>query len=65
MSKLRDFEFRGHPNVYINREIQEVPVFNLRKFMLGLTKRKIATMAVANYACFETSSEMNEGANFQ
>ena len=26
MSKFRDFEFRGDPNVYINREIQEVPV---------------------------------------
>ena len=23
---FRDFEFRGDPNVYINREIQEVPV---------------------------------------
>ena len=26
MSKFRDFEFRGDPDVYINREIQEVPV---------------------------------------
>ena len=29
MKNFRDFEFRGDPNVYINREIQEVPVFAL------------------------------------
>ena len=25
---FRGFEFRGVPNVYINREIQEVPVYS-------------------------------------
>ena len=37
MSKFRDFEFRGDHNVYINREIQEVPVvnFTIRKNFRG------------------------------
>ena len=41
---FRDFEFRGDPNVYINREIQEVPVClscvceNLKKKNLALPK---------------------------
>ena len=36
---FRDFEFRGDPNVYINREIQEVPVYAFVKFhMISYSK---------------------------
>ena len=33
MSKFRDFEFRADPNVYINREIQEVPVLTMSHYI--------------------------------